>query len=35
MVMQQLLQGTKPARLMDAVKQQLAWEGGDFDSPSK
>ena len=30
MVMQQLLQGMKLARLMDTVKQQLAWEGGDL-----
>ena len=35
MMMQLLLQGTKPARFRDAVKLQLAWEDGDSDSPNK
>ena len=35
MMVQMLLQGMKPARFKDAVKQQLAWEDGDSDSPSK
>ena len=35
MVRQLLLQGMKPARFRDAVKQQLAWEDGDSDPPSK
>ena len=35
MVVKLLLQGMKPARFRDAVKQQLAWEDGDSNSPSK
>ena len=35
MVVQLLLQGVKPARFRDAVKQQLAWEDEDPRSPSK
>ena len=35
MVVQLLLQGIKPARFKDAVKQQLAWKYGDSYSPSK
>ena len=35
MVMQLLLQGMKPTRFRDAVKQQLAWEGRDSDFTSK
>ena len=35
MVRQLLLQGMKPARFRDAVKQQLAWEDGGSDPPSK
>ena len=35
MVVQLLLQGTKPARFRDAVKLQLAWEDGGSGPPSK
>ena len=35
MVVQLLLQGMKPARFRDALKQQLAWEDGDSDFLSK
>ena len=35
MVVQLLLQDMKLAWFRDAVKQQLAWEDGDYDSPSK
>ena len=34
-VVQLLLQGMKPARFRDSVKQQLAWEDEDSDSLSK
>ena len=34
MVVQLLLQGMKPARFRDAVKQKLAWVDGGSDSPS-
>ena len=35
MVVQLLLQGMKPSRLRDAVKQELTWKDGDSGSPSK
>ncbi|CAM9323839.1 unnamed protein product [Ascophyllum nodosum] len=35
MVVQLLLQGMKPTRFRDAMKQQLAWEDRDSDFPSK
>ena len=35
MVVQLLLQDVKPAHFRQAVKQQLAWEDGDSESPSK
>ena len=35
MMVQLLLQGMKLARFRDVVKQQLAWEDGGSDSPSK
>ena len=35
MVVQLLLQGIKPTRFRNAMKQQLAWEDGGSNSPCK